>query len=586
MTSCSLGFVGDIQAIVEDQLRQATRAALGEAYADTDPMVRAADPQFGDFQANLALSLAKAARKKPRDIAQAIVDQLGQSPVIARAEVAGPGFINLTLSDSAILDATRAMWADPRLGVEPPATPSRVVVDYGGPNLAKEMHIGHLRSSIIGDAIARILRFAGHDVVLQNHIGDWGTQFGMLLEHLLDSGWNSQQDHSLSDLNRLYQDAKGRFDAEPEFAERSRLRVVKLQNGDAQSLEFWRMLISESCAHMNAVFSRLGVLLTDADRRGESFFNSRLPAVVEDLRSAGVLEESEGAQVVFCEGFTGKTGAPLPLIVQKTDGGFGYAATDLAAARFRIHELQRNRLIYVVDARQSDHFGMLFWTLRKAGWAAADISLEHVAFGTILGADRKAFKTRAGGTVKLVDVLDEAVARAHATQEQKGRELEPSELEQIARAVGVGAVKYADLSSDRIKDYSFDYDRMLSMDGNTAPYLQYAYVRVQSILRRAGESALVVESLAVTDPVERELMLELLELPRLIAALTTTLEPHRLCTYLYELASRVHQFHEKCPVLKAPDAGTRHSRLLLSDLAARTLRLGLELLGVTVVERM
>ena len=308
--------------------------------------------------------------------------------------------------------------------------------------------------------------------------------------------------------------------------------------------------------------------------------------MVSDLRSAGVLEESDGAQVVFCEGFTGKTGAPLPLIVQKSDGGFGYAATDLAAARFRIHELNRNRLIYVVDARQSDHFGMLFWTLRKAGWAAPDISLEHVAFGTILGADRKAFKTRSGGTVKLVDVLDEAVTRARATQEQKGRELDASELDQIARAVGVGAVKYADLSSDRIKDYSFDYDRMLSMDGNTAPYLQYAYVRVQSILRRAGESELRAAALLVTDPVERELMLELLELPRLIAQLTTTLEPHRLCTYLYELASRVHQFHEKCPVLKAPDAETRHSRLVLSDLAARTLRLGLELLGVTVVERM
>jgi arginyl-tRNA synthetase len=578
--------VGDIQAIVEDQLRQATRAALGEAYAETDPMVRAADPQFGDFQANLALSLAKATRKKPREIAQAIVDQLGQSPVIARAEVAGPGFINLTLSDLAILEATRAMWADPRLGVEPPSQKSRIVVDYGGPNLAKEMHIGHLRSSIIGDAIARILRFAGHDVVLQNHIGDWGTQFGMLLEHLLDSGWDSQQDHSLSDLNRLYQDAKGRFDAEPEFAERSRSRVVKLQNGDAQSLQFWRMLIAESCAHMNEVFSRLGVLLSDQDRRGESFFNSRLPLVVSDLRSAGVLTESDGAQVVFCEGFTSKTGAPLPLIVQKSDGGFGYAATDLAAARFRIHELNRNRLIYVVDARQSDHFGMLFWTLRKAGWAAPDISLEHVAFGTILGADRKAFKTRSGGTVKLVDVLDEAVTRARATQEQKGRELDASELDQIARAVGVGAVKYADLSSDRIKDYSFDYDRMLSMDGNTAPYLQYAYVRVQSILRRAGESELRAAALLVTDPVERELMLQLLELPRLIAQLTTTLEPHRLCTYLYELASRVHQFHEKCPVLKAPDAETRHSRLVLSDLAARTLRLGLELLGVTVVERM
>jgi arginyl-tRNA synthetase len=549
-------------------------------------MVRVADPQFGDFQANLALGLAKATRKKPREIAQAIVDQLADSPVITRAEVAGPGFINVTLSDAAIVQAARAMWSDARLGVEPPATVGHVVVDYGAPNLAKEMHIGHLRSSIIGDAIARILRFAGHDVILQNHIGDWGTQFGMLLEHLLDIGWDTGQDHALSDLNRLYQDASARFEAEPEFAERSRQRVVKLQGGDAQSLDFWRMLIAESCAHMNEVFRRLGVLLRDEDRRGESFFNSRLPSVVSDLRSAGVLEESDGAQVVFCEGFTSKTGAPVPLIVQKSDGGFGYAATDLAAARFRIHELGRNRLIYVVDARQSDHFAMLFWTLRKAGWAGPDVSLEHVAFGTILGADRKAFKTRSGGTVKLAEALDEAVSRARATLESKARDLDPGELDQIAKAVGVGAVKYADLSSDRIKDYAFDYDRMLSMDGNTAPYLQYAYVRVQSILRRAGETALVADALKVTDPIERELMLELLELPRLIGQLVTTLEPHRLCTYLYEIASRVHQFHEKCPVLKAPDADTRHSRLVLSDLAARTLRLGLELLGVTVVERM
>jgi arginyl-tRNA synthetase len=578
--------VGDIQAVVEDQLRRATRAALGEAYADTDPMVRAADPQFGDFQANLALGLAKAERKKPRDIALAIAAQLANNPIIARAEVAGPGFINLTLSDEAVVQTARAMWNDPRLGVEQPALPKRVVVDYGAPNLAKEMHIGHLRSSIIGDAIARILRFAGHDVILQNHIGDWGTQFGMLLEHLRDTGWDTKSDHTLSDLNRLYKDAQGRFETEPDFAERARQRVVKLQSGDEQSLEFWRMLIAESCAHMNEVFGRLGVLLRDEDRRGESFFNSRLPSVVSDLRSAGVLTESDGAQVVFCEGFTSKTGAPLPLIVQKSDGGFGYAATDLAAARFRIHELGRNRLIYVVDARQSDHFAMVFWTLRKAGWAPSDVSLEHVAFGTILGADRKAFKTRSGGTIKLAEVLDEAVARARAAQESKGRELEPDELDQIAKAVGIGAVKYADLSSDRIKDYAFDYDRMLSLDGNTAPYLQYAYVRVQSILRRSGETELRPEALRVTDPVERELMLLLLELPRLVAQLEATLEPHRLCTYLYELASRVHQFHEKCPVLKAPDAETRQSRLLLSDLAARTLKLGLELLGVTVVERM
>lgn len=586
-TSCFLGFVRDIQAIVEDQLRQATRAALGEAHAGADPLVRPADPQFGDYQANLALGLAKTTRQKPRDIAQAIAEHLGQSTdIIAKVEVAGPGFINVTLTDAAIVAALRRMWGDERLGVALPDSPDRVLVDYGSPNLAKEMHIGHLRSSIIGDAIARVLRFAGHDVMLQNHIGDWGTQFGMLLEQLLDQGWDPKGHHSLADLNRLYQDAKAHFDADPAFAERSRLRVVKLQSGDDESLAFWQELIRESCAHMNEVFRRLGVLLSDADLRGESFFNSRLPAVVSDLRDSGLLVESDGAKVVFCEGFTSKTGAPLPLIVQKSDGGYGYAATDLAAARFRIHELGRTRVIYVVDARQSDHFGMLFWTLRKSGWAPPSVSLEHVAFGTILGSDRKAFKTRAGESVKLADVLDEAVTRAREALASRGRELSETELDQIARAVGIGAVKYSDLSSDRIKDYTFDYDRMLALEGNTAPYLQYAYVRVQSILRKANVTALEAGTLLVTDPVERTLMLQLLQLPRLIEQVVQTLEPHRICTYLYELAAQVHQFHERCPVLKAPNEATKNSRLALSELAARTLKLCLELLGVSVVDRM
>ncbi len=548
--------------------------------------MRPADPQFGDFQANLALSLAKSSGRKPRDIAQAIVDQLAEDPVIERASVAGPGFINLALKDSAITRAVADVWSDPRLGVPAAEHPDRVVVDYGGPNLAKEMHIGHLRSTIIGDALARVLRFAGHDVILQNHIGDWGTQFGMLLEHLIDSAWDRNQGHTLSDLNRLYQDAKARFDREPAFADRARKRVVKLQGGDEESLAFWRELIAESCAHMNEVFSRLGVLLSDADLRGESFFNTRLPAVVADLRSAGVLVESDGAQVVFCDGFTNKDGAPLPLIVQKSDGGYGYATTDLAAARFRIHELGANRLVYVVDARQTDHFGMLFWTLKKSGWARDSDKLDYVPFGAILGADKKPFQTRLGGTIKLAEVLDDAVTRARATLAEKGRDLAAAELDQIARAVGTGAVKYADLSSDRVKDYVFDYERMLSMDGNTAPYLQYAYVRVLSILRRADNHALSAADLAITDPVERQLMLQLLRLPRLIQQVVVSLEPHRLCTYLYEIASGVHQFHERCPVLKAPDPTTQQSRLALSDLAARTLKLALELLGVSVVDRM
>jgi arginyl-tRNA synthetase len=553
-------------------------------------MVRPADAQFGDYQANLALGLAKALRQKPRDIAQAIADRLlPQQDWFERVEIAGPGFINLTLSKAAVAQATQRMLLDPRLGVELPAAAQRVVVDYGSPNLAKEMHIGHLRSTIIGDAIVRVLRFAGHAVILQNHIGDWGTPFGMLLEQLIDEGWDQAGDHKLSDLNALYERARAHFEAEPAFAERSRQRVVRLQGGDADTLAFWQRLIVESCSHMNQVFQKLGVLLGDADLRGESFFNSRLSKVVEDLRAAGLLVESDGAQVVFCEGFTSKSGAPLPLIVQKSDGGYGYAATDLAAARFRTQELGAQRVVYVVDARQSDHFAMVFWTLRAAGWIGPDVTLEHVAFGTILGADKKPFKTRSGGVVKLAEVLDEAVVRARAALESKDRGLGSAELESISRAVGTGAVKYADLSSDRIKDYVFDYDRMLALEGNTAPYLQYAYVRVQSILRRAREEGVAAHAnaaLIVTEPVERQLMLLLLRLPRVIDQVVRSLEPHRLCVYLYELASLVHQFHERCPVLKAPDAAVQASRLALSDLAGRSLRLGLELLGVSVVDRM
>jgi arginyl-tRNA synthetase len=411
--------------------------ALGAAHADADPQVRPADAQFGDFQSNLALGLAKQLRQKPRDLAQAIADRLtADGGWFQRVEIAGPGFINLTLSDTAVVEAAARMFDDERLGVAAPDQPEHVVVDYGSPNLAKEMHIGHLRSSIIGDAIVRVLRFAGHRVTLQNHIGDWGTPFGMLLEQLIDRGWDQAGDHSLADLNRLYEQARARFDSEPAFAERCRQRVVKLQGGDEESLAFWRRLIAESCAHMNHVFALLGVLLRDGDLRGESFYNPRLAGVVEDLRSAGLLVESDGAQVVFCEGFTSKTGAPLPLIVRKSDGGYGYAATDLAAARFRVHELGATRVVYVVDARQSDHFAMVFWTLRKAGWAAPEVALEHVAFGTILGADKKPFKTRAGGVVKLAEVLEEAVSRARAALVEKDRGLDAAELEQIARAVG------------------------------------------------------------------------------------------------------------------------------------------------------
>jgi arginyl-tRNA synthetase len=578
----------DIQALVEDQLRAATRAALGEAFADADPQIRPADPKFGDYQANLALGLAKQTGKKPRDLAQAIVSQLGAgSGTFQSAEVAGPGFINLTLSAQAIDEAARRVFADPKLGVVPAEHPDRVVLDYGGPNIAKEMHIGNLRSTIIGDALARVLRFAGHEVIAQNHLGDWGTQFGMLLEYLVEQGWTVEGEHSIRDLNALYQQAKARFDADADFKERARARVVALQSGDATSLAFWRKLIDESSKHMNAVFQRLGVLLRDEDIRGESFFNPFLNQVVSDLADAGQLSESDGAKVVFPAGFTSKAGTPLPLIVQKSDGGFGYAATDLAAAHFRIRELGATRVVYVVDSRQSDHFGMVFGAVRQAGWASPKVSLEHVPFGTILGEDRRPFKTRQGDLVRLSDVLDEAVSRARKQLDEKGSVPE-AERDAVANAIGIGAIKYADLSSDRIKDYVFDYERMLSMDGNTAPYLQYAYARIRSIFRKGNvdPASLSGAEIQVGAGVERKLVLELLKLPRIVDQVVKSLEPHRLCTYLYEVASTLHQFHEQCPVLKAPDEATRLSRLALSELVARTLRTGLGLLGIDVVEQM
>jgi arginyl-tRNA synthetase len=588
----------DLLALVEAHLRAAVVEVLGPEHAGADPAVRPSEPRFGDFQSNLALGLAKSLRRQPRELAQALTVALqarDSGRDFEAISVAGPGFINLQLTKTRIATLALEQLGDPRLGVPSPTQPLRVVIDYPSPNLAKEMHVGHLRSTIIGDALARVLRFAGHTILPQNHLGDWGTQFGMLLEHLLDSGWDRTADHSISDLNLLYQQAKARFDADENFKERARARVVTLQSGDAESLSLWRQLITESCAHMKETCARLGVDLRDENVRGESFFNDQLPDVVTDLQKLGLLVHSEGAEVVYCDGFSGKTGAPLPLIVRKSDGGFGYAATDLAAARFRIGTLGADRVIYVVDARQSDHFAMVFTALRQAGWVPPHVQLEHVAFGTILGEDRRPFKTREGGVVKLSSLIDEAVERAKAALVARERELPAAELEHIANAVGVSAIKYADLANDRIKDYVFNYERMLAMDGNTAPYLQYAYVRVRSILRRGEGSAEtatnstarnVPSELLLGETVERELTLMLLQFPRTVAQVASSLEPHRLCTYLHEIAATVHRFHETCPVLKAETEALKQSRLALSDLAGRVLAQGMELLGVAVVERM
>jgi arginyl-tRNA synthetase len=563
------------------QLAARFEAALTQAFdVSADPLIApSTNPKFGDFQANVAMSLGKQLKRKPRDVAQEIVDALDVDDLCESVDIAGPGFINLKLKAAAISEALQAAID---LRVDDTQT---VVVDYGGPNVAKEMHVGHLRSTIIGDAIVRVLEAQGHAVIKQNHVGDWGTQFGMLIEHMLDIGWDQQSGHGIGDLNALYQQAKKHFDDDADFAARARQRVVKLQGGDEQTLALWRELVAESERHFQAVYDRLDVRLSTADVRGESAYNDQLADVAASLKQLGVLTESEGAGVVFLDGFVDREGNPLPLIVRKADGGYLYATTDLAAARYRVRDLGADRVVYVTDARQSQHFAMVFATLRKVGWPPPEVRLDHVPFGTMLGADRKPFKTRSGELVKLVDLLDEAEQRATKVLAEKNTGLSPEAQAAVAHVVGVGAMKYADLSTDRVKDYVFDWDRMLAMDGNTAPYLQNAYVRIRSIFRKGGiESADGVAQ--VNEAAERALALKLLQLPGVVQAVADKLEPHRLCGYLYEVASAFHQFYEHCPVLTAPDEATRDSRLALCARTAQTLKQGLELLGIGVVDQM
>lgn len=587
--------MSDIKRRVEQAVRRAAIQVLGTA-GDVDPLVRAAkDERFGDYQANLAMGLAKTLGKPPRELGLAIAEALNASTsdLFSKVDVAGPGFINLQLAPAAVEAALAEMAAGDRLGVEISADRQTVVVDYCGVNLAKEMHIGHLRSTIIGDSVARILSFRGDSVIRQNHTGDWGTQFGMLLEHLIDTGWDAAGEHAIGDLNDLYKQAKARFDADAGFADRSRARVVALQSGDPVALGLWSKLIEESVRHMDEVCGALGVLLTHEDIRPESFYNDALVPLVEELRAKGLLVEDQGARVVFCDGFTNKDGDPLPLIVQKSDGGFGYAATDLAAGKFRVQTLGAKRVIYVVDARQSDHFTQVFWTLRHSGIAPAEsVSFEHVAFGMILGKDKKPFKTRAGDSVRLAEVLQEAEERATAIIrdkiEARGGSLAADEQSRIGRAVGIGALKYADLSSERIKDYVFDWDRMLAFEGNTSPYLQNAYVRIRSIFRKgeADFDGAAGATIHIEQVEERRLAMQLLQLPQIVESVAASLEPHRLCNYLCDLATGYHSFYEHCRVLNAESDAVRSSRLALSALVARTLRLGLTLLGIEVIEQM
>ena len=583
--------MADVTQILHDRFAAALAAALGDEHAGEDPILRpSGNPGFGDFQANCAMSLGKKLGQKPRDVAQRIVEKLDTGGVCSGVEIAGPGFINLTLDPALLASQAAEMLRDDRLGVEPVAEPAHVVVDYSSPNVAKEMHVGHLRSTVIGDAIVRVLEAVGHTVTRQNHLGDWGTQFGMLIEHVLDreAEGGGLEHAGQAELTRLYQEAKRRFDDEPAFAERAKRRVVLLQRGDAATLDRWRKLIELSTRYFQGVYERLGVRLEPGDVRGESFYNDKLDEVLGDLEQAGLLTESQGAQVVYPEGFVDREGEPMPMIVRKSDGGYLYATTDLAAARYRIQQLEADRVVYVTDARQSQHFAMVFQTLRQVGWASPAVRLDHVAFGTVLGPDRKPFKTREGGIVRLVDLVDEAERRAAELIAEKDPELDADQRSGVTHAVGVGGLKYADLSTDRVKDYVFEWSRMLALDGNTAPYLQNAYVRARSIFRRGGVEMGAVDASAirVEQPAERQLVLKLLQWPGMVKQVADSLEPHRLCTLLHDVASSFHGFYEQCPVLIAETDELKASRLAIAAATARVLERGLGLLGIDVVERM
>jgi arginyl-tRNA synthetase len=577
----------DPQIMLETAVSRAIDDALGPEAAGTDPVVRpSSNPRFGDYQANFAMGLGKRLDRPGREIAEAVRDELDLGAV-CEVEVAGPGFLNLTLDRGWLAANVGLLVGDNTLGLTPAAVPQRVVVDYSGPNIAKEMHVGHLRSTIIGDALCRVLAALGHTVIRQNHVGDWGTPFGMLIEHLIDLG-EDEALPSLTDLNAFYQDARVAFDSDPDFAERSRQRVVLLQSGDPATLRLWQLLVDESRRHFDVVYRRLGVLLTDDDLAGESFYNDRLDDVAASLERDGLAVVDDGALCVFPPGFSGRDGAPQPLIIRKSDGGYGYAATDLAAVRYRTQDLAGRRLIYAVDAGQHQHLTMVFAVASMAGWLGG-ATAEHVGFGVVLGPDGQRLRTRSGDSPKLVDLLDEAVERADAAVSAKNPDLGTDARAAVAEAVGIGAIKYADLSNDRIKDYTFDWDRMLAFEGNTAAYLQYAYVRVRSIFRR-GEVAEVgphdAGAVLVESPEERALALALLRFDSAVAAVGETLEPHRLCTYLFELAQAYTAFFENCPVLRADTAQLQRSRLVMCALTALVLAKGLELLGIQTVEQM
>ncbi|MFZ4810483.1 MAG: arginine--tRNA ligase [Ilumatobacteraceae bacterium] len=558
------------------------------AGADADPVVRPSDR--ADAQANGALAVAKALGRNPREVATEVAAiAAAELDRIATLEVAGPGFINVTFADDFIAGQVVVAAADDRLGVRASPAPETVVVDYSAPNVAKEMHVGHLRTTVIGDSIVRLLDFLGHRVIRENHIGDWGTPFGMLIEHLVDGGADATSVIVNDDPNVFYQAARAKFDSNDDFKERARERVVKLQAYDPETIALWQQLVDASTEYFNLIYGELGILLTDDDLMGESAYQPLLPQVIERLRDGGLLQESDGAEVVFPPGYTNRDGDPLPLIVHKGGaGGFNYATSDLACVIDRVERLHATLLLYVVGAPQAQHLSMVFDVAQMAGWLQPPTRAVHVAFGNMLGADRKMFKTRSGESVKLQELITEAIERGVASVADKNPELEIDERERVGRMIGIGAMKYADLSSDRIKDYVFDWDRMLAFEGNTGPYLQYAHARIRSIFRRAEVSAEAVRDIVpiLGTPAERALALKLLSFDGAVQETAERFTPHRLCTYLFELAQEFSAFYEACPVLRAETDELRLSRLALADHTARVLAQGLSLLGIDAPERM
>jgi len=576
----------NIQALLSEKVSQAMIAA--GAPAECEAQVRqSAKVQFGDYQANGVMAVAKKLGMAPRQLAEQVLTHLSLDGIAHKVEIAGPGFINIFLAPEFLAEHVDQALKSERLGVSVPQ-PQTIVVDYSAPNVAKEMHVGHLRSTIIGDAAVRTLEFLGHNVIRANHVGDWGTQFGMLIAFLELKQQENAGEMALADLEGFYREAKKHYDEDAAFAERARSYVVKLQGGDEYCREMWRKLVDITMNQNQQAYERLNVTLTRKDVMGESLYNPMLPGIVADLKAKGLAVESEGATVVFLDEYKNKEGEPMGVIIQKKDGGYLYTTTDIACAKYRYETLHADRVLYYIDSRQHQHL-MQAWTIvRKAGYVPESVPLEHHMFGMMLGKDGKPFKTRAGGTVKLSDLLDEALERARRLVAEKNPEMPADELEKLANAVGIGAVKYADLSKNRTTDYVFDWDNMLAFEGNTAPYMQYAYTRVLSVFRKAGIEEQVLENAQVAIREEREAQLaaRLLQFEETLSVVAREGTPHVMCAYLYDVAGLFSGFYEHCPILTAESDEIRLSRLKLALLTSKTLKLGLETLGIETVERM